>query len=289
MTVIGARPPPRGSRLDAMRSAIAEALAVDPARGQRQGLDRQPRRRRGRGPDDLGPGRGDRRRRRPRMTDPAEPRDRTIRLLDTLRRRGCGRSTRSSPAGSGSTVAARPSRTGPLGNFRSFLFGDLLVRYLAARPDRHLGDEPDRRRRQDHRGRPPRATRPAREPTLRDPFQADAELGIDPARRDPARDRAYPADRRARPAADRPRQRVPGRGRSVYFAIDRGFPDTVELARLDTRARRVKTGARVAQDDYSKRRTPRTSRSGRGQSPRISRGTRRGAGAGPAGTSSAPP
>ena len=46
-----------GRRLDAMRAAIADALGLDAARRQRQGLDRQPGRRRGGGPDDLGAGR----------------------------------------------------------------------------------------------------------------------------------------------------------------------------------------------------------------------------------------
>ena len=58
-TIIGARPR-LGRRLDAMRAAIAGALGLDPARGQRQGLDRQPGRRRGRGPLDLRAGRRDR-------------------------------------------------------------------------------------------------------------------------------------------------------------------------------------------------------------------------------------
>ena len=57
----------------------------------------------------------------------------TMRLLDTLS--GCSAtSSRSSPATSASTSCG-PTVYGPahIGNFRSFLFADLLVRYLRYR------------------------------------------------------------------------------------------------------------------------------------------------------------
>ena len=47
-------PAPRAPASTRCAAAIAGALGLDAARGQRQGLDRQPGRRRGRGPDDLG-------------------------------------------------------------------------------------------------------------------------------------------------------------------------------------------------------------------------------------------
>ena len=52
LTIIGARPR-LGDRLDAMRDAIAGLLGLDAGRRQRQGVDRQPRRRRGRRAVDL--------------------------------------------------------------------------------------------------------------------------------------------------------------------------------------------------------------------------------------------
>ena len=102
LVIIGARPK-LGARLDAMRTAIAATAGRRRGRGQREGLDRQPRRRRGRGPLDLrargrdpaGP---------PRMTDPAR------RTRSPARR---DRSSRSSPGTSASTAAARRSTARP--------------------------------------------------------------------------------------------------------------------------------------------------------------------------------
>ena len=101
VTVIGARPR-FGSRLDAMRSAIAATVGLDERPGQRQGLDREPVRRRGRGTLHLGPCGGD-----------GPGRGMTIALQDTLTRRGpAARPDRARPT-SASTAAARRSMARP--------------------------------------------------------------------------------------------------------------------------------------------------------------------------------
>ena len=122
VTVIGARPR-LGARLDAMRDAIAGLLGLEPARRQRQGLDRQPVGRRGRRPVDLGPGRRHRGCRR--VTG--------IRLQDTLT--GELRPLEPIEPGHVRIYSCGPTVYGPahIGNFRSFLFADLLVRYLRYR------------------------------------------------------------------------------------------------------------------------------------------------------------
>ena len=127
LTIVGARPR-LGGRLDAMRvtiAGLARASTLDP--GQRQGIDRQPRRAR-RAPAGASSARvvGGRRVARARPDDPPPARhaQRPQREL----------SCRSSPAMSGSTRCG-PTVYGPahIGNFRSFLFADLLVRYLRYR------------------------------------------------------------------------------------------------------------------------------------------------------------
>src|SRR3954463_7026926 len=139
-----------------------------------------------------------------------------------------------------------------LGNFRTFLFGDLLRRTLRlrgwhVRQVMNLTDVDDKIiRRAQEKGK---TIREVTEP-ITTIFHADREyLRIERAEVYPkatdyipqmialverliARNVAYKAD-----------------DGSVYFAIDR-FPGYGKLSRLDTRE--VKSGARVAQDDYSK-------------------------------------
>ena len=106
-----------------MRDAIAALLGLRRGRRERQGIDRQSRRDGGRRPGDLGPGRRHGRVARDERS-----------ASGTRCRASSARSSRWSPATSGST-AAGPTVYGPahIGNFRSFLFADLLVRYLRYR------------------------------------------------------------------------------------------------------------------------------------------------------------
>ena len=139
-----------------------------------------------------------------------------------------------------------------LGNFRTFLFGDLLRRSLRLRGWKvrqvmNLTDVDDKIIRRAHeKGK---TIREVTEP-ITEIFHADREyLRIQAAE-------VYPK------ATDYIRQMIAlverliarnvayvAEDHSVYFAIDR-FPGYGKLSRLDTRE--VKTGARVAQDDYSK-------------------------------------
>jgi cysteinyl-tRNA synthetase len=139
-----------------------------------------------------------------------------------------------------------------LGNFRTFLFGDLLRRSLRlagwqVRQVMNITDVDDKiiRRAAEQKKTIRQVTEPVTEI-----FQADRKfLRIESAEEYPkatdyipqmialvetlvARGIAYVAD-----------------DRSVYFAIDR-FPDYGKLSRLDRRE--VRAGARVAQDDYAK-------------------------------------
>ena len=142
LTIIAARPR-LDTHLDAMRVAIAGLLGLDPRGGQRQGVDRQPRRRRGRRPVDLRPGRRH-----------GRGRPMTIRLHDTLsgetrplvplrRRPGRDLFVRADGLRPGAhrqfpvVPVRRPPRPPP----------------ALARPRRDLGHEHHRRRRQDHPGR----------------------------------------------------------------------------------------------------------------------------------------
>ena len=119
--------------------------AAATARGHRgQGVDGQPRRSRGRRTRHL------RTRARDDRADPMSD----LRLPDTL-----SGETRPLVPLDGETVriySCGPTVYGPahIGNFRSFLFADLLVRYLRWRGYQvTLGDEHHRHRRQDHQGR----------------------------------------------------------------------------------------------------------------------------------------
>ena len=121
VTIVGARPR-LGDRLDAIRDRIAELTGAATVRGERQGVHGQPVGRRGRGPLDLRP-----RRRHP----PGRPM--TIRLRDTLS--GDLKPLEPLEPGHVRVYSCGPTVYGPahIGNFRSFLFADLLVRYLRYR------------------------------------------------------------------------------------------------------------------------------------------------------------
>ena len=139
-----------------------------------------------------------------------------------------------------------------LGNFRTFLFEDLLRRVLRLRgwavdQVMNLTDVDDKIiKRASEQGTSIRA--------LTDPvvatFHADREyLRIQPAEH-------YPRATDFIPEMIALVQRLEARGvaykaddGSVYFAIDK-FPEYGRLSRLDTRE--LKTGARVSQDDYAK-------------------------------------
>src|SRR6478609_4853001 len=139
-----------------------------------------------------------------------------------------------------------------LGNFRTFLFEDLMRRVLALRGWRveqvmNLTDVDDKIiRRAFEQGK---TITQVTEPVI-GIFQHDREyLRIQPAE-------AYPRATEFIPQMIALVQRLVDRGvayqaedGSVYFAIDR-FPGYGKLSRLDTRE--VKSGARVLQDDYSK-------------------------------------
>ena len=139
-----------------------------------------------------------------------------------------------------------------LGNFRTFLFGDLLRRSLRlrgwqVRQVMNLTDVDDKIIRRAHeKGK---TIREVTEP-ITTIFHADREyLRIEPAE-------VYPKATDYIPQMIALVDRLIARkvaylaeDHSVYFAIDR-FPGYGKLSRLDTRE--VKTGARVAQDDYSK-------------------------------------
>ena len=139
-----------------------------------------------------------------------------------------------------------------LGNFRTFLFVDLLRRTLRLRGWKvrqvmNLTDVDDKIiRRANEQGK---TIREVTEPITRI-FLADRDyLRIEPAE-------VYPKATDYIPQMIRLVERLAEQGvayqaedGSVYFAIGR-FPHYGRLSRLDTRE--IKTGARVAQDDYSK-------------------------------------
>ena len=139
-----------------------------------------------------------------------------------------------------------------LGNFRTFLFEDLLRRALRLRGWRveqamNLTDVDDKIiKRADERGI---TIRELTEPVI-EIFHADREyLRIEPAEH-------YPRATDYIPQMIALVERLMANGMayladdgSVYFAIAR-FPGYGRLSRLDTRD--IKAGARVAQDDYAK-------------------------------------
>ena len=179
-----------------------------------------------------------------------------------------------------------------LGNFRTFLFEDLLRRVLRLRGWKvHAGDEPDGRRRQDHQAREPSRGRRSREVTepVIEIFHADREyLRIEDAEVYPKATDAHPGDDRARRAADGARRRV-SRPRTARSTSRSTASRATASCRASTRAR--SRAARASRRTTTRRRTRRTSRSGRRRSRRTRRpaprGIRRGAAGAPAGTSSA--
>jgi len=139
-----------------------------------------------------------------------------------------------------------------LGNFRTFLFVDLLRRTLRLRGWKvrqvmNLTDVDDKIIRRAHEQR--KTIREVTEPVTAI-FHKDRQyLRIESAE-------VYPKATDYIPQMIRLVEQLIARGvayqaddRSVYFAIDR-FPEYGRLSRLDKRE--LKTGARVAQDDYSK-------------------------------------
>ena len=139
-----------------------------------------------------------------------------------------------------------------LGNFRTFLFGDLLRRTLRLRGWKvrqvmNLTDVDDKIIRRAHEQG--KTIKEVTEPVTAI-FHEDREyLRIEPAE-------VYPKATDYIPQMIALVARLIERGvayvaedNSVYFAIER-FPKYGKLSRLDTRE--VRAGARVAQDDYSK-------------------------------------
>ena len=139
-----------------------------------------------------------------------------------------------------------------LGNFRTFLFADLLRRALRlrgwnVRQVMNLTDVDDKIIRRAHEQG--KTIRQVTEPVT-EIFHRDREyLRIEPAE-------VYPKATDYIPQMIALVAKLIERGvayqaddKSVYFAINR-FPSYGRLSRLDTRE--VKAGARVAQDDYSK-------------------------------------
>src|SRR6059058_5571075 len=139
-----------------------------------------------------------------------------------------------------------------LGNFRTFLFVDLLRRTLRLRGWRvhqvmNLTDVDDKIiRRAAEQGK---TIREVTEPVTEVFFKDRDYLRIEPAEEYPKATDYVPQ------MVELVRQLVEARvayqaeDGSVYFAIDR-FPSYGKLSRLDKRE--VKAGARVAQDDYTK-------------------------------------
>ena len=139
-----------------------------------------------------------------------------------------------------------------LGNFRTFLFNDLLRRALKlrgwkVRQAMNLTDVDDKiiKRADEQKKTIREITEPVTEI-----FHADRSyLRIEPAEEYPkATDFIPQMIELVRRLVDRKVAYV-AEDKSVYFAIGR-FPQYGRLSRLDTRE--VKSGARVAQDDYSK-------------------------------------
>jgi cysteinyl-tRNA synthetase len=139
-----------------------------------------------------------------------------------------------------------------LGNFRTFLFGDLLRRTLrlrgwTVRQVMNLTDVDDKiiRRAHEHRKKISEVTEP-----ITAIFHRDREyLRIESAEVYPKATDYIPQmiDLVAKLIEEGVAYQADDK--SVYFAISR-FPEYGRLSRLDTRE--VKAGARVSQDDYSK-------------------------------------
>ena len=163
------------------------------------------------------------------------------------------------PFGPADGVRVRMYTCGPtvynpahLGNFRTFLFEDLLRRSLALRgwsveQVMNLTDVDDKIiKRANERGL---TIRQVTDPVVEIFHTHRAYLRIQPAEH-------YPRATDYIPQMITLVERLIAKGvayqaddRSVYFAIDK-FPEYGRLSRLDTRE--IKTGARVSQDEYTK-------------------------------------
>ena len=279
LTIVAARPR-LGARLDAMRDAIAGAARARPGRGQRQGLDRQPRRV-PRAPAG-----------RSRRSAVATVRGRSD--DDPAARHAVGRDAaaraRSTPDHVGIySLRADGLRPGP---HRQLPL--VPVRRPArpppalARPARDVGHEHHRRRRQDH----PRRGRGRRDDRRRSPsatsaaFLADADGAPDDARRTslPRATEHIDADGRRSSRRCSRRPRLPDRRRLDLL------PDRV-VAGLrpagPARPRRSCGSASGSRPTSTARTTSATSPCGRARSRASRRGRRRSGRAGRAGTSSA--
>ena len=140
----------------------------------------------------------------------------------------------------------------------------------AARMAGASGDEPDGRRRQDHqaRGRAGEDDRRGHRAGHRD-LPSGSRVPPHPAGRGLSEgDRLHPADGRARRAADRARRGVQGGGR-LGLLRDRQVPRLRQA--LAPRHARGEDAARACSRTTTRRRTRRTSRSGRRPSPRTRR------------------
>jgi cysteinyl-tRNA synthetase len=139
-----------------------------------------------------------------------------------------------------------------LGNFRTFLFADLLRRTLRLRGWKvrqvmNLTDVDDKIIRRAHEQK--KTIREVTEPVT-EIFHADREyLRIEPAEEYPKATDYIPQMIALVQKLIERKVAYVAEDNSVYFAIDR-FPSYGRLSRLDTRE--VRSGARVAQDDYSK-------------------------------------
>ena len=139
-----------------------------------------------------------------------------------------------------------------LGNFRTFLFADLLRRTLRLRGWKvrqvmNLTDVDDKIIRRAHEQK--KTIREVTEPVTAI-FHEDREyLRIEPAEEYPKATDYIPQMIALVETLIERKVAYVAEDNSVYFAIDR-FPSYGKLSRLDTRE--VRAGARVAQDDYSK-------------------------------------
>jgi len=139
-----------------------------------------------------------------------------------------------------------------LGNFRTFLFADLLRRTLRLRGWKvrqvmNLTDVDDKIIRRAHEQK--KTIREVTEPVTAIFHEDRQYLRIEPAEEYPKATDYIPQMIALVQKLIERKVAYVAEDNSVYFAIDR-FPSYGRLSRLDTRE--VRAGARVAQDDYSK-------------------------------------
>lgn len=186
------------------------------------------------------------------MTAPKKPQATAFRLYNTMTR-----SVESFAPADGTTVrmySCGPTVYNPahLGNFRTFLFNDLMRRVFRlrgwqVRQVMNLTDVDDKIiKRASEQGM---KIREITEPVT-DVFFADRDyLRIEPAELYPKATDFIPHMIELVRRLVEKKVAYQAEDGSVYFAIDR-FPQYGRLSRLDTRE--VRAGARVAQDDYAK-------------------------------------